>query len=115
MSCATLPQATFFSLHGQGTSVTPKSSHRSSPTSVHRLRATGLVLTGVSSLCFDVEFHIKNREREGSASALGGRCLAEKPNDQLIVGGYNRGCIREETQLWRNVRGDAVTLPQPLN
>jgi hypothetical protein len=81
MSHATLPQAAFPYLHGQGTSVTPKSSCRHSPMSVCRLQATGLALVSVGSLCFDIEVHIKNREREGGASALGGRCLAKKPNN----------------------------------
>ncbi len=108
ISRATLPQAAFLSLHGQGTSVTPKSSRHHSPTSVRRSQATELALAGVSSLCFDVKFHIKNREREGGALALGGCRLAKKPNNQLIVGGYNREGIKKETRLWRNMQGDAV-------
>jgi hypothetical protein len=63
-----------------------------------RSQATRIALAGVGSLCFDVKFHIKNREREGGALALGGHRLAEKPNNQLIVVGYDRGGIREEMQ-----------------
>jgi hypothetical protein len=83
--------------------------------SVRRSRATGLVLAGIHSLCFDVKFHIENREREGGASALGGPRSGKKPNNQLIVGGYDGGGIKEETQLWQNVRGDAVASLLPSN
>ena len=51
----------------------------------------------------------KNRERDG-ASALSGRHLVKRRNNQLIVNVSGGGCIKEETRPGRNVQGDAVSL-----
>jgi hypothetical protein len=64
-SPATLP----LSLHGQG-KVSPKSSCRCSPTSVHRSRAVGLALAGVDSFVWGAKTAPIKREREGWGPGL---------------------------------------------
>jgi hypothetical protein len=50
----------------------------------------------------------KNREWDG-ASALSGRHLVKRRNNQLIVVVSSGGCIKEETRPGRNVQRDAVS------
>jgi hypothetical protein len=56
----------------------------------------------------------KNRERDG-ASALSGRHLVKRRNNQLIVDASSGGCIKEETRLGRIVQEGAVSLLWPSN
>jgi hypothetical protein len=61
--------------------------------SVRRLEAGGLALAGVDPLVWAPKCNPSNNRERGVVLALGGRCLAEKNNNQPKVGISGGGCI----------------------